>query len=112
MIVFVIWRLSFEEIALHGDSTTVEFISKNNVFRIYFTLNSVSFFLETNFLEGDSTFTLFLYGKKTRSMRIRHLFHFLLWKIILNYRFCYLASFVRRNHLAWGLNHCGIYFLK
>src|SRR5262245_58923806 len=44
--VLVIWHLSFVVIALHGDSTTVAIISKNNVFLICFIFNGVSFFLQ------------------------------------------------------------------
>src|SRR5262245_23773173 len=37
-------RFLFGEIAMHGDSTTVELFYKNNVFLICFILKSVSFF--------------------------------------------------------------------
>src|SRR5262245_28229118 len=74
--VFVIRRLSFVEIVLHWDSTTVEIISKNNVFLICFTLNGVSLHLQKISREGIRHFIEFFVQKKTRSMRIRHLCHF------------------------------------
>src|SRR5215510_8406061 len=61
---FVIWRLSFVEIALHGDSTTVKITSKNNVFLICFILNGVSFLLEKFSSEGIRHLLSFLYRKK------------------------------------------------
>src|SRR5262245_48090267 len=61
---FVIWRISFFEIALHGDSTTVEIISKNNVFLICFLLNGVSFLWQKISWEGIRHLLSFLYRKK------------------------------------------------
>src|SRR5215510_14153888 len=61
---FVIWRLSFVEIALHGDSTTVEIISKNNVFLVCFILNGVSFLRQKISWEGIRHLLSFLYRKK------------------------------------------------
>src|SRR5262245_16909070 len=61
---FFIWRLSFFEIALHGDSTTVEIISKNKVFLICLIFYCVSFLLQKISWEGIRHLLSFLYGKK------------------------------------------------
>src|SRR5215510_4928893 len=73
---FLIWRISFVEIALHGDSTTVDIFSKNNVLLICFILNGVSFLLQKISLEGIRNLLSFFNQKKTHSLRIRHLFRF------------------------------------
>src|SRR5215510_6871120 len=62
--VFFIWRLSFVEIALHGDSTTVEIISKNIEFLIFFIFNCVSFLLRKISREGIRHSLSFLWKKK------------------------------------------------
>src|SRR5215510_12925842 len=54
----------FFEIALHGDSTTVEITHKNNVFLICFILNGVSFLREKISWEGIRHLLSFLYRKK------------------------------------------------
>src|SRR5262245_13942136 len=52
MAVFLFWRFSFVEIALHGDSTTVEITSKNIIFLIGLIFNCFSFLLQKISWEG------------------------------------------------------------
>src|SRR5262245_2004318 len=61
---FVIWRFSFVEIALHGDSTAGEITSKNNVFLICSILNGVSFLLQKISWEDNRHLYSFLYREK------------------------------------------------
>src|SRR5215510_8291499 len=92
---FVICRLSFVEIAGHGDSTTVEITHKNNVFLICFILNGVSFLLQKISWEG-----------------IRHLLSFLYREKLVPFVFVIFAFFLLKNLFGWALLSFGVLLLS
>src|SRR5262245_48024603 len=57
---FFIWRLCFVEIVMHGYSTTVAIISKNNILLICFIFNGVSIFLQKFSRQGVRHLLIFL----------------------------------------------------
>src|SRR5215475_9697226 len=94
--VFVIWRLSFVEIVMHGDSTTVAIISKNNVLVICFTFNGVSFFFGKKFIG----WAFDIYGVFCKEKNSFHA------------QSSSLKFFVLKNRCRWAFLSFGVFLLS